>query len=130
MFNNHIYMDYQSAKPVDSEVVKTMNDFHLNRWGNPSSLHKIGDDATEMLESSRETIANWIENIRAQQERYAPYTMYVPGGGCGFHGTYGMMGLKLFCLAIYDARDAMEKLLWANNENSVRLAEAAAKANL
>jgi uroporphyrinogen decarboxylase len=79
---------------------------------------------------SDETLANWIESIRVQQERFAPYTMYVPGAGCGFHGTYGMMGLSLFCLAIYDARDAMERLLWANTENSVRLAKAAAKADL
>ena len=62
MKKEHIYMDYQSAKPVDSEVIDEMNDFHQNRWGNPSSLHKIGDDATDILESSRETIANWINS--------------------------------------------------------------------
>ncbi|UYP44077.1 Cysteine desulfurase IscS 2 [Candidatus Lokiarchaeum ossiferum] len=60
MNNKNIYMDYQSAKPVDAEVIDSMNEYHQTRYGNPSSLHKIGDDATETLDSSRETIAKWI----------------------------------------------------------------------
>ncbi len=85
--------------------------------------HQIG-------ETNDEAVSRWITSIKAQQERFAPHTMYVPGAGCGFHGTYGMMGLTLFSFAIYDARDDVERLLWANTENSVKLAKAAAEAKL
>ncbi|MGQ9523507.1 MAG: uroporphyrinogen decarboxylase family protein [Armatimonadota bacterium] len=72
----------------------------------------------------------WVEWNRKQQERFAPYTMWVPGGGCGFHATYGAMGLHLFSLAIYEARDDLERVLWCQNEIAVAFARAAAQANL
>ena len=55
-----IYLDYQSAKPVDPRVIEAMIPYHRDYFGNPSSLHKVGDIATEILEKSRETIANFI----------------------------------------------------------------------
>ena len=55
-----VYLDYQSAKPVDPRVVKAMTAFHNERFGNPSSLHSVGDDATETLDTSRETIARYL----------------------------------------------------------------------
>jgi cysteine desulfurase len=60
MNTKQIYMDYQSAKPVDPAVIKAMHDFQLEYWGNPSSLHKVGDMATDTLASSRESIAKWV----------------------------------------------------------------------
>ncbi len=53
-------MDYQSAKPVDPRVAKAMAAFLFDRFGNPSSLHSVGDDATETLERSRAVIADYI----------------------------------------------------------------------
>lgn len=55
-----IYLDYQSAKPVDPRVIQAMQPYFYKRFGNPSSLHKIGDDATNVLEDARLTIANFI----------------------------------------------------------------------
>ncbi|MHA1583717.1 MAG: cysteine desulfurase family protein [Promethearchaeota archaeon] len=55
-----IYLDYQSAKPVDPKVIQAMNEYHNPEWGNPSSLHHIGDVATNILEESRETVAKYI----------------------------------------------------------------------
>lgn len=55
-----VYLDYQSAKPVDPRVVQAMNAYHLERFGNPSSLHSVGDDATETLDRSREAVARYI----------------------------------------------------------------------
>lgn len=55
-----VYMDYQSAKPVDPRVVEAMDAFHSERFGNPSSLHSVGDDATETLDRSRATVAGYI----------------------------------------------------------------------
>lgn len=54
------YLDYQSSKPVDSRVVKAIIPYLHDKFGNPSSLHKTGDDATEILEESRQTIAGFI----------------------------------------------------------------------
>ena len=55
-----MYLDYQSAKPVDPRVVEAMEPFLHDRFGNPSSLHAVGDDATETLDRSRETIAGFL----------------------------------------------------------------------
>ena len=55
-----VYLDYQSSKPVDPIVIKAMQPYFHDKFGNPSSLHKIGDDATQVLEENRQTIANFI----------------------------------------------------------------------
>ena len=59
-FNDMIYFDYQSSKPVDPRVVKTMTPYFYEYYGNPSSLHKEGDEAFKILEESRKTIAGFI----------------------------------------------------------------------
>ena len=55
-----VYLDYQSAKPVDPRVVEAMTAFHNERFGNPSSLHSVGDDATETLDVSRAAVARYL----------------------------------------------------------------------
>ncbi|TET59565.1 MAG: cysteine desulfurase [Candidatus Stahlbacteria bacterium] len=55
-----VYLDYQSSKPVDPIVIKAMQPYFHDKFGNPSSLHKIGDDATQVLEEHRQTITNFI----------------------------------------------------------------------
>lgn len=67
---------------------------------------------------TQEQIDGWVAHERRMQELFAPYTMYVPGGGCGFH------------IAIYYARDDVERIMWHLNDNSVRLARAAAEHDL
>ena len=54
------YLDYQSAKPVDERVVKEMLPYFNEKFGNPSSLHLYGYDATNKLEESRKKIADFI----------------------------------------------------------------------
>jgi len=58
-----IYLDYQSSKPVDPRVIDTMTPYFYDKFGNPSSLHSVGDTATEVLERSREKIARYIGAI-------------------------------------------------------------------
>jgi cysteine desulfurase len=55
-----VYLDYQSSKPVDPRVVDAMRPWFTERFGNPSSLHLDGDEATEALERSRERVARFI----------------------------------------------------------------------
>ena len=55
-----VYLDYQSAKPVDPRVVEGMMPYFSEKYGNPSALHTIGDEGTEALEESRKAIAQFI----------------------------------------------------------------------
>ncbi len=55
-----IYLDYQSSKPVDPRVTDAMLPYFHDKFGNPSSLHSVGDTATEILEQSRKVIAGFI----------------------------------------------------------------------
>ncbi len=73
---------------------------------------------------------DWIESLEAQKARFEPHTMYIPGAGCGFHSTYGLMGQEFFSYAIYDDRVNIERILEIETESAYRLAKAAAKANL
>jgi cysteine desulfurase len=51
------YVDYQSAKPIDPRVVEAMQPYFTERFGNPSSLHAVGDEATAALEDARARVA-------------------------------------------------------------------------
>lgn len=55
-----VYLDYQSAKPVDPRVISKMLPYFNEQFGNPSSLHGTGDSATNILEESREFVAKFI----------------------------------------------------------------------
>ncbi|OGP82576.1 MAG: cysteine desulfurase NifS [Deltaproteobacteria bacterium RBG_16_58_17] len=55
-----VYLDYQSSKPVDPRVVDAMRPWFTESFGNPSSLHLDGDEATDTLERSRERVAQFI----------------------------------------------------------------------
>lgn len=54
------YFDYHSSKPVDPRVLDAMRPYFRERFGNPSSLHQIGDEATRVLEKSRESVARLL----------------------------------------------------------------------
>jgi cysteine desulfurase len=55
-----VYLDYQSSKPVDPRVIEEMQPYYCDTFGNPSSLHAVGDVATKALEESRHTIAHFL----------------------------------------------------------------------
>ncbi|MHB1343080.1 MAG: cysteine desulfurase family protein [Thermoleophilia bacterium] len=55
-----VYLDYQSAKPVDPRVLDAMLPFFTHRFGNPASLHTVGDRATAALEESRAAVAAFL----------------------------------------------------------------------
>jgi cysteine desulfurase len=58
--DSEVYLDYQSAKPVDPRVVEAMLPYFTERFGNPASLHAVGDRATEVLDRSRAEVAGFI----------------------------------------------------------------------
>jgi len=55
-----LYFDYQSSNPVDPRVIDAMIPYFNRKFGNPSSLHKEGDEATEILDRCRKSIAGFI----------------------------------------------------------------------
>ncbi len=59
-FDMTVYLDYQSSKPVDPRVITAMRPYFYDKFGNPSSLHHVGDEATKVLDNARQTIANFI----------------------------------------------------------------------
>ncbi len=60
----NIYLDYQSAKPVDPRVIEAMQPYFHEQFGNPSSLHMTGDLATRVLNQCRQKIADFIHAER------------------------------------------------------------------
>lgn len=81
--------------------------------------------------ASEEWIANqWIPWLRGEIARFEPSTLYVPGSGCGFHDTYGLMGQQLFSYAIYDNPRDLHRILEIKAESAYRLCRAAARARL
>ena len=52
-----IYLDYAAATPVAPEVLRTMQPYFLEKFGNPGSLHSFGQAAQAAVDRARETIA-------------------------------------------------------------------------
>ena len=55
-----VYLDYAATTPTDPEVVKAMQPYFTDRFGNPSSPHSFGQEAKRAIEESRENIASFI----------------------------------------------------------------------
>ena len=53
-----IYMDHAATTPVDPRVVEAMTPYFTEHYGNASSLHHKGRDASDAMENARETIAD------------------------------------------------------------------------
>ncbi len=56
----NIYLDYAATTPVDAEVVKAMQPYFSDIYGNPSSLHSFGREARRVLEGSRGKVASFL----------------------------------------------------------------------
>ena len=54
------YLDNAATTPVIDEAIEAMNDVLRHAWGNPSSSHRVGYAAKEVLEQSRATIAECL----------------------------------------------------------------------
>ena len=55
---NNIYLDASATTPPHIDVINKLKDIQIECWGNPSSIHKAGVIAREILERSRLSIAN------------------------------------------------------------------------
>lgn len=55
-----VYLDNAATTPVDSEVLKAMLPYLKEKFGNPSSIHSLGQEAKEAMENARKQVASVI----------------------------------------------------------------------
>ena len=58
---NIIYLDNAATSKVDPEVLNSYNQITLKYFANPSSIHSLGQEASRLLDKSREQILNVLK---------------------------------------------------------------------
>ena len=56
-----IYLDYAATTPLDERVFQSMLPYFNNAFGNPSSIHRLGQMAENAIEAARETVAGVLK---------------------------------------------------------------------
>lgn len=59
--DKEVYLDNSATTAVDGRVFEAMKPYFSEKYGNPSSVHKKGQEARDALEDSREKIAKEIK---------------------------------------------------------------------
>ncbi len=52
-----VYLDHNATTPIDPEVTEAMLPFLQKEWGNPSSIHSLGNQAHTQMEAARRKVA-------------------------------------------------------------------------
>ncbi|MDP2934830.1 MAG: cysteine desulfurase family protein [bacterium] len=60
MKNPKIYLDYAATTPLDGDVLKKMMPYLKDKYGNPSSIYKIGREASEAIDNARSEAAKFL----------------------------------------------------------------------
>ena len=55
-----IYMDHAATTPVDPDVLAAMLPYFSERFGNPSSIYRLGRQSYDALETAHETVARLL----------------------------------------------------------------------
>jgi len=55
-----VYLDYAATTPTHPKVVEAMIPYFSDKFGNPSSLHRFGQEAKAAIEQAREKVARLI----------------------------------------------------------------------
>ena len=61
-----IYLDYAATTPVEPRVLDAMLPYFRDSFGNPSSVHRLGQRAEAAIDSARETVAS-VLHCRADE---------------------------------------------------------------
>lgn len=62
----HVYLDHAATTPLDPGVLKAMEPFFKDVYGNPSSFHSEGKKAKDALDAAREHVASLL-HVRADE---------------------------------------------------------------
>ncbi len=57
---NKIYLDYAATTPTDPEVIRAMEPYFYQSFGNPSSPHAIGREARKAVEDARAIVSHFL----------------------------------------------------------------------
>ena len=60
MNKRQVYLDYSATTPVKDEVLQTMLPYFTQNFGNPSSLHSIGQASRAAIDKARSQVAGLI----------------------------------------------------------------------
>ncbi|MEE9368798.1 MAG: cysteine desulfurase NifS [Pontiella sp.] len=55
-----VYLDHNATTPVAPEVLDAMLPFFKEQWGNPSSLHTVGNRAKRAVDQARQSVATLL----------------------------------------------------------------------
>ncbi len=55
-----IYFDNSATTKINADALTTYQKVSENYWGNPSSLHELGDKAFQLLETSRKQVSDLL----------------------------------------------------------------------
>ena len=55
-----VYLDYAATTPTDPEVMKAMEPYFFEKFGNASSIHSFGQEAKGAIEDSRLALASFL----------------------------------------------------------------------
>jgi cysteine desulfurase len=58
-----IYLDYAATTPTNPAVLKAMEPFFCQKFGNPSSIHSFGQETKKAIEEAREKVAHLINAL-------------------------------------------------------------------
>jgi len=61
-----VYLDHAGTTPMDPSVLEAMMPYFSQQYGNPSSIHTVGQEARYALDESRERVAQ-VLNCRARE---------------------------------------------------------------
>ena len=57
-----VYCDISATTPISNDVAELMFNIQRDVFGNPSSIHKYGQESHVVIEKARMSIANRVEN--------------------------------------------------------------------
>lgn len=57
---HRVYLDYAAASPVDERVLKAMEPYYRDHFGNPASLHSSGREPRRAMEEARGKVASLV----------------------------------------------------------------------
>ncbi len=58
--SDQTYLDYAATTPLDPRVLEVMKPFFNEKFGNPSSVHRWGQQAEAAVENARDLLANFL----------------------------------------------------------------------
>ncbi|NLC30502.1 MAG: cysteine desulfurase [Candidatus Moranbacteria bacterium] len=61
-----IYLDYAATTPLDSEVFEKMKPFFSDDFGNPSSVHSLGQSAEKAVSEARKNVSDFLNSDQSE----------------------------------------------------------------